>query len=165
MSFTLELSATGRDTQIAAAGGAVGLYEARELERAIVAGIGQGRTRVVVDLTEVTEIGAGLLGVLLRVRRRVTRIGGSVALVAAGPPVSDLVKTTLLAVLIQVAGDRTEALALVGGSSTPAPDRLSARTSGASHDTALLTGAPPSLLLSPRASARRPPERWPRTAG
>ena len=93
------LSTAGRDTQIAAAGGAVGLYEARELERAIVSGIGQGRTRVVVDLTEVTDVGPGLLGVLLRLRRGVTRVGGSVVLVAAGPPVSALVETTLLAVL------------------------------------------------------------------
>lgn len=66
ITFTLELSTSGRDTQIAAAGGAVGPYEARELERAIVAGIGQGRTRVVVDLTDVTEVGPGLLGILLR---------------------------------------------------------------------------------------------------
>ena len=128
ITFTLELSAVGRVTQIAAAGGAVGLYEARELERAIVSGIGQGRTRVVVDLTEVTEVGPGLLGVLLRLRRGVTRVGGSVALVALGPPVSVLVETTLLDVLIQVAGDRTEALALVSGSSEPARDRRTART-------------------------------------
>ncbi len=81
--FTLELSGAGHDTQIAAAGGAVGLHEARELERAIVSGIGRRRTRVVVDLTEVTEVGPGLLGVLLRLRRGVTRVGGTLALVGA----------------------------------------------------------------------------------
>ncbi len=93
-----------------------------------MSGIAEGRTRVVIDLTEVTEVGPGLLGVLLRLRRGVTRVGGTVALVSAGPPVSDLVATTLLAVLIQVAGDRTQALALVGGSSGPASDRWTART-------------------------------------
>jgi anti-anti-sigma factor len=112
--FTLELSAVGCDTQIAAAGGAIALHEARELERHVVAGIGQGRTRVVLDLGDVTEVGPGLLGVLLRVRRGVTRIDGALALVVAGPPVSALVETTLLASLIQVAGDRAQALALVG---------------------------------------------------
>ena len=126
--FTLELSTTGRDTQIAAVGGAVGLHEAREIERAIVSGIGQGRTRVVVDLTDVTEVGPGLLGVLLRVRRGVSRVGGAVALVSAGPPVSDLLATTLLSVLIQVAGDRTQALDLVGASSEPARARWTTRT-------------------------------------
>jgi len=112
--FTLELSAVGSDTQIAAAGGALGLLEARELERGIVAGIARGRTRVVLDLVEVTEVGPGLLGVLLRMRRGVTRIEGALALVVGGPPVSDLVDTTLLGGLIQVAGDRAQALALVG---------------------------------------------------
>jgi hypothetical protein len=48
------------------------------------------------------------------VRRGVTRIEGALALVVAGPPVSDLVKTTLLGGLIQVTGDREQALALVG---------------------------------------------------
>jgi anti-anti-sigma factor len=112
--FVLEFSSAGRDTQVVAAGGAVGLYESRELERGVIAGIGEGRTRVVVDLTDVTDVEPALLGVLLRVRRGVTRVGGSLALVVAGPPVSDLVGTTVLASLIQVAGDRTRALLLVG---------------------------------------------------
>ena len=114
--FTLALSTVGSDTQVAAATGAVALYEARELERCVVARIAQGRTRVVLDLVDVTEVGPGLLGVLLRVRRGVTRVEGALALVVAGPPVSDLVATTLLGGLIQVAGDRERALALVGAS-------------------------------------------------
>lgn len=112
--FTLELSAARRDTQIVAAGGAVALYEARRLERAVIAGIGQGRTRVVLDLMNVTEVGPGLLGVLLRVRRGVTRVDGALALVVAGPPVSELVEMTLLGSLIQVGDDRAQALGLVG---------------------------------------------------
>lgn len=112
--FTLELSSVGRDTQVAAAGGAIALQEARDLERGIIAGIGNGRTRVVVDLADVTEVGPGLLGVLLRVRRGVTRVDGALALVVSGPPVSELVETTLLGSLIEVAGDRAQALALVG---------------------------------------------------
>ena len=76
---------------------------------------------MVVNLSEVTDVGPGLLGVLLRVRRGVTRVGGTLALVVAGPPGSDLVETTLLATLIQVAGDRTEALALVGAGAEREP--------------------------------------------
>ncbi|HEY6693651.1 MAG TPA: STAS domain-containing protein [Solirubrobacteraceae bacterium] len=112
--FTLELSSVGRDTQVAAAGGAIALQEARDLERGVIAGIGNGRTRVVLDLADVTEVGPGLLGVLLRVRRGVTRVDGALALVVSGPPVSELVETTLLGSLIEVAGDRAQALALVG---------------------------------------------------
>jgi anti-anti-sigma factor len=112
--FTLELSAVGSDTQIAAAGGVIALHEAREIERGVVAGMAQGRTRVVLDLVAVTEVGPGLLGVLLRLRRGVTRVGGTLALVIAGPPVSELVETTLLGALIQVARDQAHALTLVG---------------------------------------------------
>jgi anti-anti-sigma factor len=118
------LTTTTGDTQIVAVGGAVGLPEARELERKIITGIGQGRTRVVIDLTDVADVGPGLLGVLLRARRGVSRVGGSLALVVTGPPVSDLVETTLLASLIPIAGDRRGALALVGADGDgPARDR------------------------------------------
>ena len=113
--FTLVLGTAGSHTQIATAGGAIALHEARELERGVVAGIGRGRTRVVLDLTGVTEVGPGLLGVLLRVRRGVTRVDGALALVVSGSPVSELVEATLLGRLIQVAGDVEQALTLVGG--------------------------------------------------
>jgi anti-anti-sigma factor len=112
--FTLELSFAGAGAQVAAIGGAVALHEARELERGVLAGIRRGRTRVVLDLHDVTEVGPGLLGVLLRIRRGVTRVDGRLAMVVAGPPVSDLVRTTVLAALIDIAGDRDGALALVG---------------------------------------------------
>jgi hypothetical protein len=83
--FTLEYSAAGPGAQVATAGGVVALYEARELERGVIAGIRQGRTRVVLDLHGVTEVGAGLLGVLLRIRRGVTQVDGRLAMVVAGP--------------------------------------------------------------------------------
>jgi anti-anti-sigma factor len=126
--FTLELSAAGRDVQIVAAAGPVALHESRELERGVIAGISEGRTRVVLDLTNVTEVGPGLLGVLLRVRRGVTHLGGTLALVVAGPPVSDLVETTLLGSLMQVVGDRAHAMMLVGaGIAEPAGRHRPAR--------------------------------------
>jgi anti-anti-sigma factor len=111
--FTLEFSAAGPRTQVATAGGSVALYEARELERGVLAGILYGRTRVVLDLHDVSDVGPGLLGVLLRIRRGVTRVDGRLAMVVSGPPVSDLVRTTVLAALIDIAEDRDGALALV----------------------------------------------------
>ena len=111
--FTLELSTPSPGVQLAAAGGAIALHEARELERGVIAGLLQGRTRVVLDLRAVTVAGPGLLGVLLRIRRGVTQIDGRLALVVAGPPLSELVRTTVLAALIDIAEDRDGALALV----------------------------------------------------
>jgi anti-anti-sigma regulatory factor len=111
--FSLRFRVAGPGVQIASAGGVVALAEARRLELGVLDGVRQGRTRVVVDLSEVTEVGPGLLGALLRIRRGLTRVGGRLALVVAGPPVSELVQTTVLAVLIDIAGDREEALARV----------------------------------------------------
>lgn len=112
--FTLKLLAAGPTVQVAAVGGTVALHEARELERGILAGVRQGRTNVVLDLGDVSAVGPGLLGALLRIRRGVTQVGGRLAMVVAGPPVSDLVRTTVLAALIDIADDRDGALALVG---------------------------------------------------
>ena len=116
--FTLEFSAAGPAVQVAVVGGAVALHEARELERGVLQGVRQGRTRVVLDLRGVTDIGPGLLGVLLHIRRGVTQVDGRLSMVVAGPPVSDLVRTTVLAALIDIAGDRDSALGLV---SAPSP--------------------------------------------
>jgi anti-anti-sigma regulatory factor len=74
---------------------------------------------VVIDLTSVTTVGPGLLGVLLRIRRGVSRVDGRLALVVSGPPTAELVATTLLGRLIDVAPERAQAMALVSPSGSP----------------------------------------------
>jgi anti-anti-sigma regulatory factor len=113
--FTLDLIAAGPVTQVVAPGSAVALHEARQLERRVIEGIGHGRTRVILDLSDVTAVGPGLLGALLRIRRGVSRVDGRMALVVAGPPMSDLVEATLLGVLVDVEPDREHALARLTG--------------------------------------------------
>ena len=117
--FTLVSGAADPMTQLVIAGGAVGLPEARRVEAAVVNGLRQRRTSVVVDLSSVTSIRPGLLGVLLRIRRGVSGVGGRLVLVVAGPPVAELVATTLLGRLIDVAPDRAKAIALVSPRPTP----------------------------------------------
>lgn len=112
--FTLRVRAAGPGIQLASARGPVAMVEARQLERGVIDGVRQGRTRVVLDLGGVTEVGPGLLGALLRIRRGITNVGGRLALVVDGPPVSDLVRTTVLAALIDIADQRDAALTLVG---------------------------------------------------
>jgi hypothetical protein len=112
--FTLVLDTGGPGVQIVTAAGPVALPEAREIEHGVLDGIRGGRTRVVLDLCGVTDVGPGLLGALLRIRRGVTSVDGRLALAVSGPPVSDLVATTLLRMLIDIADDRAGALALVG---------------------------------------------------
>jgi anti-anti-sigma factor len=122
--FQLALTSGGRDTQIVAAAGVMALLEARELERGVVEGMREGRTRVVLDLRDVTAISAGLLGALLRIRRGVTRVNGRLALVVSGPPVSELVETSLLAVLIDVTDELEDAVELVGGDDVASAPRV-----------------------------------------
>jgi hypothetical protein len=77
-------------------------------------GIGQGRTRVVWSMRPTSPTSAGPAASPLRVRRGVIRVGGSLALVVALPPVSDLMETRLLGSLIRVGNDGPRALLLVG---------------------------------------------------
>jgi anti-anti-sigma regulatory factor len=118
--FTVESGAACATTQLVVAGGAVGLPEARWLEAGVIEGLGKRRTSVVLDLTAVTAVGPGLLGVLLRIRRGVTGVGGRLVLVVAGPPVSELVATSLLGRLIDVAPDRGQAMELIAPQTSPA---------------------------------------------
>jgi anti-anti-sigma factor len=111
--FTLVTRVAGATTQVVVAGGAVGLAQARRLEAVIIEGLCARRTAVVLDLADVDAIGPGLLGVLLRVRRGVSAVGGHLVLVVAGPPVSELIATSLLGRLVDVAEDRTGAMELI----------------------------------------------------
>jgi anti-anti-sigma factor len=111
--FTLVSGAADASTQLVVAGGAVGLPEARRLEAAVIEGLAARRTSVVLDLVSISAIGPGLLGVLLRIRRGISGVGGRLVLVVAGPPVSELVATSLLARLIDVAPDRERAIELI----------------------------------------------------
>lgn len=118
-SFTLVSSDAGATTQVVIAGGAVGLAQARRIEAVIVEGLCARRTAVVLDLTDVSAIGPGLLGVLLRVRRGVSAVGGRLVLVVAGPPVSELIATSLLGRLVDVAEDPELAMELIGARERP----------------------------------------------
>jgi anti-anti-sigma factor len=115
--FTLHFESPGPGLQIATLGGKVALRQARELERGVISAVHDGRARVVLDLSGVTAVGPGLLGVLLRIRRGIAQVDGRLAVVASGPPVAELVRSTLLASLIEVASDREAALTLVSARS------------------------------------------------
>ena len=117
--FSLEVRPVGPRTQVTSIVGTVRLPEARRLECGVIDGIRGGRTRVVLDLSGVTVAGPGLLGVLLRMRRGITRIDGRLALVVGGGPVAELVRTTMLSALIEVAPDCETAVALVDGNRRP----------------------------------------------
>jgi anti-anti-sigma regulatory factor len=111
--FRLDAIAADTGTQVLVLGGTVAMAESRALESRVIHGIRVGRTRVVIDFTDVAATGPGLLGALLRIRRGITGVDGRLALVVNGPPVSELVATSLLARLIHVTADRGHAIEYV----------------------------------------------------
>jgi anti-anti-sigma regulatory factor len=72
-------------TLLVVVGGTADREVALGVQRAILHGVQAGRTSAIVDLSEVAEVRPGLLGVLLRIRRRLLSIGGSLTVVSPVP--------------------------------------------------------------------------------
>ena|SRR5215213_9225462 len=111
--FTLESGTVGPKTQVLRAGGVIGGAEGPANRGGSDRGSAAGPHVDPAGLAGVTGVGPGLLGALLRIRRGATRVGGRLALLASAPPVAELVNTSLLALLIDVASDSDHALRLI----------------------------------------------------
>src|SRR4051812_42674507 len=83
-------------TTVLAVSGEIPGGPARGFSRRLNAPIAEGRTAVVLDLTEVEFIASRGLSVLLNALRRVTRRGGRMALVCTNPTVLRLFEITRL---------------------------------------------------------------------
>lgn len=93
--------------------GAVALPETRAIEQAVIAAATGGRRAIVLDLTGVTDLGAGLLGGILRIRRGLGAIDGRLVLVVDGPPADALISVSVVQVLVDVVATVDEASALL----------------------------------------------------
>jgi anti-sigma B factor antagonist len=71
------------ETHIVAVTGEIDLFTAPEFKQRVSAPIDEGRTRVIVDLTETTFIDSSSLGVLIGAHRRLRRLEGSLVIVCA----------------------------------------------------------------------------------
>jgi len=72
-------------TLLIVVGGTADREVALGVQRAILQGVQAGRTSAIVDLSEVADVRPGLLGVLLRIRRRLLSIGGTLTVVSPVP--------------------------------------------------------------------------------
>jgi anti-sigma B factor antagonist len=86
---------------------------APEFSERLNAAIAQGRTGVVLDLTEVGFIDSTGLSVLLNGLRRVTRVRGTLVLACANPTVLRLFEITKLDSTFEIVADCDEAVARV----------------------------------------------------
>jgi anti-sigma B factor antagonist len=100
-------------THLITVAGEIHVSTAPEFSRRLNAAIGDGRTQVVLDLTDVDFIDSTGLSVLLNGLRRVTRAGGRMALVCTNPTVLRLFIITRLDSTFQIVGTREAALSAV----------------------------------------------------
>ncbi len=92
-------------------GGEVDLYTAPDLKQELHRLVGEGATRIIVDMSETTFIDSTTLGVLLSVVKRVRPEGGAVVLVCPDRNVKRIFEITLLDRVFAIVDTRDEALA------------------------------------------------------
>jgi anti-sigma B factor antagonist len=99
-------------------GGEVDLYTAPELKQELHRLVGEGATRLVVDMSATTFIDSTTLGVLLSVVKRVRPDGGSVVLVCPDKNVKRIFEITLLDRVFAIVDTREEALTELASSAS-----------------------------------------------
>src|SRR3954449_12274875 len=90
MAFAIEDRSVDADTHIVSVAGEIDLFTAPEFKQRVSAPIDEGRTRVVVDLTETTFIDSSSLGVLIGAHRRLRRLDVSLVIVCS---IDEIVRT------------------------------------------------------------------------
>jgi anti-anti-sigma regulatory factor len=103
-----------KGASLISAHGRVALQETRVIEREALEAAVAGRRSIVLDLTDVTQLGPGLLGGILRMRRGLGAIGGRLVLVVDGPPADALVRVSVIQALVDVVPTIEDAAALLG---------------------------------------------------
>jgi len=83
VAFAIEDRSVDADTHIVSVAGEIDLFTAPEFKQRVSAPIDEGRTHVVVDLTETTFIDSSSLGVLIGAHRRLRRLEGRLVIVCS----------------------------------------------------------------------------------
>ena len=114
-------------THVIAVSGEIHVSTAPQFSRRLNDAIGQGKTAVVLDLSDVTFIDSTGLSVLLNGLRRVTRRGGRMAIVCTNPTVLRLFEITRLDTTFDIVRSREDAVKAVRGE----PDQPGGNSDGA----------------------------------
>jgi anti-sigma B factor antagonist len=97
-------------TRVIAAAGEIHVSTANAVSEALNAALAEGRTSIVLDLTDVGFIDSTGLSVLLNCLRRITRSRGRLALVCTSPTVLRLFAITKLDTTFDIVATREAAL-------------------------------------------------------
>ncbi len=91
-----------------------------ELTSALSDAVGRDGSRIVFDLSGLTYINSGGLGLLVQLTAKANSQGGRVVVAAPSPFVADVLETTRLDRFFDVAADTDDAAARLAAQSTPA---------------------------------------------
>ena len=94
MAFAIEDRSIDADPQVVAVAGEIDLFTAPEFKQRVSAPIDEGRTRVVVDLTDTTFIDSSSLGVLIGAHRRLRRLDGTLVIVCSNDAIAKTFRIT-----------------------------------------------------------------------
>ena len=115
MNFQIQDQEVDADTHVIELGGEIDLYTAPEFKERMAEIIDEGKTRMVVDLSQATFIDSTTLGVLVGGVKRLRPAGGSLALVCTDENIVKIFEITGLDRVFPIHASRDEALADVAG--------------------------------------------------
>ncbi len=113
MNFQISDESIDAETHLIELGGEVDLYTAPEFKERLVQVIEDGKTRVVVDLSNATFIDSTTLGVLVGGVKRLRPSGGSLALVCSDQNIQKIFEITGLDRVFPIHESREGALSAV----------------------------------------------------
>jgi anti-sigma B factor antagonist len=114
VNFQISDQEVDADTHVIELGGEIDLYTAPEFKERMAEIIDEGKTRVVVDLSQATFIDSTTLGVLVGGVKRLRPTGGSLALVCTDENITKIFEITGLDRVFPIHVSREDALAEVG---------------------------------------------------
>ena len=98
-------------TALVAVNGELDLANTRELRRCVETALGEGRARIVVDLTEASHIDSSGLAELITATQRARDMGGALGLVVTSHPLTRTLEIRGVDGLLPTAPTRAEAIA------------------------------------------------------
>jgi anti-sigma B factor antagonist len=113
VNFNIQDEEIDSETHVIQLGGEVDLYTAPEFKERLVELIENGKTKIVVDLSEATFIDSTTLGVLVGGVKRLRPAGGSLALVCSDQNITKIFEITGLDRVFPIHSTRDEALSSV----------------------------------------------------
>lgn len=113
--FVVDVEDLDDRTRVLTAAGEVHVSTAPELAEQLQAALNAGRTRIVLDFSDVEFIDSTGLSVLLNALRRLSRVDGALSLVCTNPTVLRLFEITRLDATFDIVATRDEALRHVAG--------------------------------------------------